>query len=135
MNKDVDIFNLNVETLDLRVPKDIFFRVKSISDVDKLASLLEESVINPLDGSLISFHEKFYKGLSYPDYYTYIGSISIFLYSGDTFQYFFENSDHEIELSQDTKSTYIWLSSDSYGSQPCGLHHEIVGQIMSALNL
>lgn len=132
--KDVDIFNLNVKTLNLKLPKDIFFRVKSISEVDELASLLEESVINPLDGSLISFNEKLYKGISYPDYFAYIGHISISLYSGDTFQYYFENSDHEIELPQDTNSTYIWVSSDGYDTQ-CGLHHEIVGQIMSSLNL
>ena len=132
MNQNVDIFNLNVKTLNLKLPKDIFFRVKSISKVDKLASLLEESVINPLNGSLISFYEKLYNGPSYPDYFAYIGHISIFLYSGDTFQFYFENSDHEIELPQDTNSTYIWVSSDS---SQCGLHHEIVGQIMSSLDL
>lgn len=139
MNQNVDIFNLNVKTLNLKLPKDVFFRVKSISEVDKLASLLEESVINPLDGSLISFHKSSNSDKvwsKYADYRVDIGNLSIFLYSGNSFMYYFEGSVYEVEkLPYDTDSTYIWLSSSDSQNKFCGLHNEIVGQIMSSLNL
>lgn len=133
MNQNVDIFNLNVKTLNLKLPKDIFFRVKSISKVDKLAALLEERVINPLDESLkLSFYKS---SNGYADYRANIGHLSIFLYSGDSFISYFGDEKHDVELLQDRNSTYIWVSSSDSQNKFCGLHHEIVGQIMSSLNL